>query len=99
MKAISAQRVSLISFCDLDTPESVVHSSLHDLTGADLLQLGLPDMVPDATRVESGSVKVTLNGSREVVIPVKGAVVHDAKIVLELHGLLLQSSLVHDASH
>ncbi len=90
MKSISDQRVSLISFCDLNTPESLVHSSLHDLIKADLLQVGLPETVPDSTRVESGSVKVTLNGSREVVIPIQGVVIHDAKIILELHGLSLQ---------
>lgn len=87
MKSVSAQQVSLVELCDLNAPESVVRSSLHDLIGLDLLQLGLPDTVPEATRVASGSVKVTLNGNREVVIPAEGAVVHNAKIVLELHGL------------
>jgi len=32
-------------------------------------------------------VKVTPNGSYEIVIPVKGGVVHDATVILELRGL------------
>ncbi len=99
MRSISARQVSLVALCDLNAPESVVRSSLHDLARADLLQLGLPDTVPDVTKVESGSVKVTLNGSREATVPVGGSVVHGAKIVVELKGLSLSSSLLHDAVH
>jgi hypothetical protein len=94
MRSISLKQVSLVALCDLNAPESVVRSTLRDLAGADLLQLSLPDTVPNSTRVESGSVKVTLNGSREVMISVQGAIIHDAKIILELHGLSLR-----DATH
>jgi hypothetical protein len=87
MKSISAQQASLVAICDLNAPGSIVHSSLRGLERADFLQLGFPNSVPEGARVDSGSVKITLNGSHEVAIPIARATVHDAKIIVELHGL------------
>ena len=81
MEATSADHVSFTAFCDLNAPDSLVRASLRDLGKADVLQVATPK-VPNGVVVESGTVKMTLNGNQELVIPVSKTVVQDEKIVV-----------------
>ncbi|HLW47825.1 MAG TPA: hypothetical protein VKW09_08665 [bacterium] len=93
MKGFPNGRVLFEAFYDLNATGSAASATLPELLRADLLQIGVPDNIPNTAPIESGSVSVTINGSQTITLPIVKAVVRDKKLRLTLRGLQFQSSV------